>query len=224
MPIDFRKYPLPGRIRHHTLPYLYLPASELKIDMDYYPPLYDKIDWKEIFFNGKQPEALDIGCGKGAFLFEYSLQNTEKNILGMELRIAPVKWINTVIKGEDLKNCAAFWYSVANGIPFIADCSIDSIFYLFPDPWPKKRHIKRRAFNSLLLKEIFRVLKNDGELYLATDVPEVDEYHRAILKENGNFILNDITSDKGWNLPRTNKEKFCIKENIPYYRIICQKK
>ena len=64
-----------------------------------------------------------------------------------------------------------------------------------------------------------RVLKPDGSLLVQTDVLEVHEHHVKMLTKHDAYIFEIITEDFEWDLPITNKEKFCIKEKIPYYRI-----
>lgn len=225
MEIDFEKYPHPKRLRHHTAPNLYIPLSELKEDkQDHYPPLREKIDWKEFFTNGKKPNALDIGCGKASFLFDFAEENPDVNILGIEVREKLPDWINKVVKAYMLNNCAALWYSVVNGIPFIEDSSIDLAVYLFPDPWTKRKHIKRRAYNEGLLSELRRVLKPGGKLFLATDIEEVHAYHLKLIEKHEAYNCKVVETDDEWKLPQTNKEKFCRKENIPFYRIVCTRK
>ncbi|MFC2131441.1 tRNA (guanosine(46)-N7)-methyltransferase TrmB [Bacteroidota bacterium] len=224
MEIDFNKYPLPKRLRHHTTPNLYFKLSELKEKPGFYPPAVEEMDWEEVFINGKQPDMLDVGCGKGVFLLNMSEKYPDKNILGIELRKAAVEWINGVVRGEGIPNGAAIWYSVVNGLHFIEDKSIEKVFYLFPDPWPKRKHLKRRAFNEEFLSDIYRVLKDDGHFYLATDVPEVDSYHKKVLDVFGKFDYGIVQSDNQWLFPVTNKEKFCRKENISFFRLICSKK
>ncbi len=224
MNIDFGKYPLPKRLRHHTASNLYMPASELKLVSGYYPPLYDKVDWRLFFINGKKPDSLDIGCGKGAFLLEYSSQHPEMNILGIELRKLPVEWLDNIIRSEKIENCSVMWYSASNGLPFIETSSEKKIFYLFPDPWHKRKHRKRRTFGKIFLDELHRVLSDEGELLIATDVKEVDEYHKKTLERHGGFTFDVIGDDKDWELPITNKEKFCRDNNIEIFRLKCRKK
>jgi tRNA (guanine-N7-)-methyltransferase len=224
MDVDYNKYPLPKRMRHHTSPNLYFKYSELKKTPNYYPPLIDELNWEEIFFNGKRPDMLDIGCGKGRFLLSMSEQFPEKNILGIELRKPAVEWINNVVKGEEIMNCAAIWYSVVNGLNFIEGKSIEKIFYFFPDPWPKKKHLKRRVFSEEFIQECHRILKDKGELFLATDLEEVNEFHKRIIIQSGKFDYKIVTDDNQWQFPETNKENFCRREDVPFYRLICPKK
>ncbi len=224
MEINFEKYPLPKRLRHHTSPNLYFKYSDFKEKPDYYPDLYETIDWSKIFANGKPPDYIDLGCGKGFFLLQISELEKEKNILGIELRKSLVEWINNYVKGEKIPNAAALWYSIINGLYFIENESLEKVFYLFPDPWHKKKHFKRRAFNSGTVIEIYNKLKFGGKLYLATDVAEIDTYHKSILREFGKFDVNQVIVEEQWNLPPTNKESFCIKSYIPTFKLICEKK
>ena len=50
-----------------------------------------------------------------------------------------------------------------------SNIAIDQIWILFPDPWPKKRHHKRRLINEKFLKKIHRILKTEGKIYIGTD-------------------------------------------------------
>lgn len=219
MIIDSKKYPLPSRFRHHSSPNLYLPLSELKTIPDYYPPLIKEINWNDYFANGKAPDALDIGCGKGQFLLDFAELHPDINILGIELRKGPVEWLNQILKGEKIPNAAVIWYSVVNGLDFIESESISQVFYLFPDPWFKKKHIKRRAFNKKFLEMVNKILKPEGIFYIATDVIDVHNYHLQILNSINFFRYELVNSDSEWKLPRTNKELFCLKKNFEYYRV-----
>ncbi|MCX6155504.1 MAG: tRNA (guanosine(46)-N7)-methyltransferase TrmB [Candidatus Kapabacteria bacterium] len=221
--VDLKKYPFNHRLRHHTAPNLYFSIQELKYQPENYPLPLDSVNWEQIYSNKNPPDMLDIGCGRGIFLLNTALNNSEKNILGIEIRKGLTDWISEIVKGENIGNCAVLWYSVTNGIKFIQDESIESAFYLFPDPWYKRRHVKRRAFDLDFLNEVHRVLKPNGRLYLATDVEEINEYHKSTLQKFQKLKFNIIIDNSEWKLLSTNKENFCSANKIPIYRIIATK-
>jgi len=221
--IDYLEYPFEVKIRHHVTSQMYFKLEDLVNPTELYPPLMDKMDWSQCFANGKKPEILDIGCGKGIFLLSLANNNPEKNYLGIELRRYPVEWINSVVKGKNLGNCFALNYSVVNGLEFIESNSIEQIFYLFPDPWPKRKQQIRRAFNNDFLKMCDEIMVDGGRLYLATDCDYVDNYHRKLLTEYKKFDFKRPETNE-WDFPLTNKERFCVEKNINIYRWICTKK
>lgn len=214
------KYPYPRKVRHHASANLYLPVCELNHIPEYYPPLLDNKSISDDFGNKKSPSVLDIGCGKSRFLLDFALNNPNENILGLELRKSLVEWVQNVIKSEQIPNAWVYWYSAVNGLDYIARNSINSIFYLFPDPWPKQKQQRRRLFTLSFLKHIHNVLKPDGTLYLSTDCDYVDDYHKKILTQSGLFNFR-IPPEEEWNFPKTNKELFCIEKNIRIYRLTC---
>jgi tRNA (guanine-N7-)-methyltransferase len=221
--IDYKKYPYPHKIRHHVGTNLYFPLNEMTFTPLYYPPLYDEVDFLQIFKNNKPPSILDIGCGKGKFLIDIAELYPEDNVLGFEVRKVLVEWIQNFAEKENIENVWALWYTVVNGLSFLKENSIKKVFYLFPDPWPKKKQQNRRLFSENFLKDIYRVLTTDGKLYLATDCDYVDEHHKKTLDQSGLFNYR-IAENSEWNLPLTNKETFCKKKDIPVFRIICERK
>jgi tRNA (guanine-N7-)-methyltransferase len=209
--LDLRKYPMP-RVRHHVSPQLYMPADRQHVAPTWYPPLIDVAPWTEWFGNGRPADVLDLGCGRGTFLLHHALTFPDRNILGIEVRSMLTRYLADVIGGEGIAN--ALWYSVANGLRWIDTASIRYAVYLFPDPWPKKRHVKRRAFTPGFLDEVRRVLQPGAPLYLATDRPDVDDYQREVLNAHGGFTIID---DEPWPFPfKTDQQMFCERKDIPY--------
>lgn len=214
--IDFRRYPIP-RVRHHVSPQLYMPLEQQLIRPSWYPPLIASAEWLEWFFNAAPATVIDLGCGRGGFLLAHALAFPHINILGIEVRKVLIDWIQGVITGEQIPNANAVWYSAVNGLQWIESGSIDYVTYLFADPWPKKRHHKRRLFSSELLDELDRVLSPSGVIYLATDVPEVEEHQRSTIAEHGRFVVRDVSEEMPWPFPfATDQQAFCDRKGIPY--------
>lgn len=223
MHINLSKYPYPRKIRHHVGSNLYFSIDELTVKPNYYPPIITAIDFKEVFLNGKEPNVLDIGCGKGKFLLEYSSLFPDDNILGFEVRKLLAEWLQKVVRGENIDNANALWYTCVNGFDFLKENSIDSAFYLFPDPWPKTRQQNRRLFTNKFLDDLYRIIKPTGHLYLATDCDYVNDHHIKILNSSNKFEYHSASPSE-WDFPITNKEDFCIKKEIPVFKLICTPK
>ncbi|NQW29851.1 MAG: methyltransferase [Ignavibacteria bacterium] len=218
--INFKKYPVP-RVRHHSNPQVYLPAHQAQKDLEWYPPVIAQPSWDEFFQNGRSADVLDIGCGRGGFLLSHALNHPEMNILGVEVRNMLVDWTNKVIAGENIPNAHVVWYSMANGLQWIPSNSINYATYLFPDPWPKRRHKKRRAFTLEFLDELSRVLKPNGKLYLATDRPEVASHQHELIDESVTFELVDVITEplleNSWPfIFKTDQQRFSERKGIPY--------
>ena len=221
MSFDFSKYPLPKRYRHHVTPYSYFPFDENIPHKENYPPLYESINWKEHFDNKKSPNVLDIGSAFGRYTIKYAIENPNDNVLGIEVRKGPLDWMNSVVESEEMGNISGIWYSVVNRLDFLESNSIDKIFYFFPDPWFKSKHQKRRAFQMPMVEDCYRILKDDGTLFLQTDIEDVNEYHKELLEESK--LFNYSVPDK-WDLPTTDKEEHCIRKGFEYWRLVCKKK
>lgn len=220
--IDFSKYPLPRRWRHHVAPNMYFPYNDNIPNKETYPPLIDKINWQEHFHNGKAPNSLDIGSAWGKFTIQYSEEHKDENVLGIEIRQQTIDYAIDVKEKETIGNVSFLWYSIVNGLDFLENESIDKAFYFFPDPWFKEKHKKRRAFDMNFLENIYKVLKKDGVLYLQTDIKEVHEDQIELINKFGKYSI-ETPGENDWKLPRTNKEEECIRSGYEYWRTICRK-
>ena len=135
---------------------------------------------------GINPEKiyLEIGFGDGGHLAAYSERHPKIAFIGAEVfknGVANLLGLITGVKeGEDVceeinllpsrvDNVRIFNDDIRLLFPLIPDSSIDQVFLLFPDPWPKKRHEPRRFVNPTNLQEIARILKPNGILRVATD-------------------------------------------------------
>jgi tRNA (guanine-N7-)-methyltransferase len=157
-------------------------------------------------------------------MIRHALSYPETNILGIEVRESLTEYINGVVSGESIPNAHAEWYTLANGLDWIEPESIAYAVYLFPDPWPKKRHHKRRAFGHEFLAMLHRLLKPGGRLWLATDREDVDAYQREVLSESALFRVSPLLTDETWPFDfATDQQMFCRSKNIPYVRYFAEK-
>lgn len=133
---------------------------------------------KEIQYHPCPPQAeeidiLEIGPGRGDFIFHLARTNPDKKILGIEMGGLRYKKIVTRRDRLNLQN--VFFIHADARIPLysdLRDMQLEKIFVLFPDPWPRNRHRHKRLLTLDFLKILCGLLKSGGEFTLATDVAD----------------------------------------------------
>ncbi len=127
------------------------------------------LNWGELFGNDN-PVELEIGSGKGMFLKEAGRQFTDINFIGVELAGKFYRIAVSRLTRAGLPNVRIFY---ANGLDvldrWIPENSLQALHIYFPDPWPKKRHHKRRLFTPQLMKQAAAKVIAGGEFRVATD-------------------------------------------------------
>ncbi len=113
--------------------------------------------------------ALEIGFGGGEHLLAQAAHNPDTLFIGCEPYINGVAKCLVGIEEQNLKNIRLFTRDARELIEALPDACLDSVFILFPDPWPKARHNKRRLVNAQTLSMLARIHKKGGRLLLATD-------------------------------------------------------
>lgn len=129
----------------------------------------DAIDLKVLFNGAAERVLLEIGFGAGEHLAAIADENPDDGFIGCEPFINGVAQLLKEIEARDLQNIRIFNDDARNLMDRLPDKSIDEIFLLFPDPWPKKRHHKRRFICPENLTQIARILKLGGVFQVATD-------------------------------------------------------
>ena len=140
-------------------------------------PIY----WSDLFGNG-HPVHLEVGSGSGHWTAECALRRPGWNLFAVEKTTREVRRAKDKILRRGLKNVRFVRCDVLYFIrQFIAHDTIDGIHVYFPDPWPKRRHAKRRVIRPEIVMEFARVLKPDGLLHIKTDVASYQEQILRIL-------------------------------------------
>ena len=122
---------------------------------------------------------LEIGFGGGEHLLAQARRNPQTLVIGCEPYEDGVIKVLSAIESEGLKTIRIHMGDVRDVLRQLAPGSLDRAFILFPDPWPKRKHRKRRLVNSLLLDLLARALKPNAELRIATDI---GDYARTMLE------------------------------------------
>lgn len=152
-----------------------------------------KGNWRA-FFGNDNPIHIELGTGKGNFITTLAEQNPDINFFGVELHEEVL--IKAVKKAEakGLTNMSFLWMNVNDLEEYFAPGEVNRIYLNFSDPWPKKRHAKRRLTDRSFLAKYKNVLNPDGYIQLKTDNETLFEYS---LNEFAHemFLLSGITLD-----------------------------
>ena len=124
-------------------------------------------------FTRQAPVIMEIGFGMGDSLVEMALSNPENNYLGVEVHSPGVGSILSNIHKLQLTNLKVLSMDAVDLLSnYISNESLNGFVILFPDPWPKKRHHKRRLINQSLIDLLSSKLVSGGSLHIATDWQE----------------------------------------------------
>ena len=155
-------------------------------------PRDNKGNWNKVFNNDNNIE-IEIGMGIGKFIIEKAIQNPNVNFIGIEKYDSPL--VSAVKKLEELElNNLRLVCIDALGIEEIFDHEIDKIYLNFSDPWPKKRHVKRRLTSSVFLNKYESLFKNEKRIEMKTDNDDLYDYSCESFIENGYDIVKTDTN------------------------------
>lgn len=159
--------------------------------------------WREAF-QKDQPLVLEIGCGKGGFAGQYALQNPDKNIIALDIKIdmlgvgrrTIVKLFEEAGKApEEIDNLLLVNYNVEQLDRVItADDSITRLFINFCNPWPRPKHKKRRLTYYKKLEMYKTFLQPDAEIRFKTDDDELFEESLEYFAQSG-YEITYLTRD-----------------------------
>lgn len=153
----------------------------LRIDLSQQPPE----DLAALFPVPVDEVRLEIGFGGGEHLLDAARRNPASGLIGVEPFEAGLAKVATAIGREDLKNIRLYDDDATALLDWLPPASLARIDLLFPDPWPKKRHWKRRFVNPRNLDRITRALAAGGVFRFATDVEDYAEWTRAAAAAHG---------------------------------------
>ena len=146
-------------------------------------------------FNNKNPCVLDIGFGDGKLLSNIANINTNINFIGLEVYESGIGNILKQIENSNVNNLKV---SNIDAVSFLNNYVQNNSFYgislFFPDPWPKKRHYKRRIINANFLEGMLMKIKKNGFVKIVTDWENYGERIIELLDENKKFEkIQDIS-------------------------------
>ena len=149
-------------------------------------------------FPSDQPIVMDIGYGMGEATWQIAKANPSTNYLGVEVHMPGVGKLMARLDEYELTNVRlierdvfeVFYYMVKNS-------SLDGVHLFFPDPWPKKRHFKRRIVNERFLSDVAAKLKPGGYLHIATDWVPYAEWIKEVFSQT-KFFTGGVVERPDW--------------------------
>ena len=124
--------------------------------------------WHEIFGND-HPIHIEVGSGKGAFITGMAKANPEINYIGIDIQKSVLSYALDKVLEADVPNIKLLWVDGDSLTNYFEDGEIDQLYLNFSDPWPKKRHAKRRLTYHTFLSEYQLILQSQGQVELKTD-------------------------------------------------------
>ena len=181
--------------------------------------------WHEVFGNDN-PIHIEVGTGKGQFVLGMAKQNPDINYIGIELFDSVIVCaLEKVVEAEKPENLRLLKVNGAKLQEYFAKGDVSRVYLNFSDPWPKKRHAKRRLTHEGFLKLYESILIDNGEIHFKTDNRGLFEYSLVSMNQYG-MRLNYVSLDLHAEMPEDNimteyEEKFSAKGQ-PIYRLESQ--
>ena len=166
-------------------------------------------------FGNTRPVEIEIGIGKGRFLIDAAKRDSNSNFLGIEWAIKYLRIAHKRTLNANLSNIRFLRADAREFVEFfLPSNSVQAYHIYFPDPWPKKRHHKRRLINTEFRVEVERTLCAGGRVWLATDHQDYFEVIMEVFEDS--LILEPV--EVAWEGTRTNYERKYMDEGKLIFR------
>ena len=167
-------------------------------------------------FGNSRPVELEVGAGRGDFAVGYCSATPGVNLVCVEKKVNYLKRGVSKARDRGLDNIRFLNVEVQYFLSeYIADSSLQAVHMYFPDPWPKKRHNKRRTFQSGFLNLIFTKLAPGGKLYLRTDHRDYFEQMLEVMSAYDCFLV--IPTPEHISVHKTGFENRFVAQGLPIY-------
>jgi tRNA (guanine-N7-)-methyltransferase len=142
-----------------------------------------------VLFARSAPVTLEIGFGNGNSLAEMAANEPDSDFIGIEVHRPGVGHLLQKLQERDLDNVRVICADAVEVLErSLADASLQRVLLFFPDPWPKKKHHKRRIVQPAFVRLVARKLKTGGRFHLATDWQPYAEQMLEVMEASEHFI------------------------------------
>jgi len=164
----------------------------------------------------------DLGCGKGRFLLARAQAFPDTAFVGTDLQYGRLVRIREQARQRGLANIRLLHAESRYVLEYLfPPASLDVLYLFFPDPWPKRRHHRRRLVQASLLPLIYRVLKPSGLWHIATDHADYFTHIRRLLDADPRFLT--VPPFVPSEAEKTDFERIFEARGLPIYRCSVQR-
>lgn len=208
------------RLRNNPKAYDIMAENSELVILD---PVSHKGKFKDVF-EQQHPLHIEIGMGKGDFIYEMARRNPDINFIGIEKFPSVIAAaINKINQKEKLNNLKLMHYDAIQLNDIFAKNEVDHIYLNFSDPWPKKRHAKRRLTSHAFLDVYKNILIDNGQIEFKTDNRGLFEYSLVSVNQypmNLEYVSLDLhhSPEMENNVMTEYEKKFSV--NGPIYKMI----
>lgn len=172
------------------------------------------------------PIELEIGSNRGRFIKGLCAGRPEVHFVGIEIKRNLCTTAAKRLKRHDLDNGQFFPADARQAVPILfGEERLQAVYVLFPDPWWKKRHAKRRILNSDFLELLHAHLIEGGHLIVKTDVPFYAQHVRQLLSAIPQMFkaveVEEVPGADRWAM--TTRERHCEEDGIPINHLFVRK-
>lgn len=169
-------------------------------DFVYKLPKEFKGIWTKIFPN-PNPLFLELGCGKGQFITALAFDNPDKNFIGVEKLGDVLVYAARKVVEKELSNVILLEMDVGRLTEVFSDGEVSGIYLNFSDPWPKRRHAKRRLTHKKFLQQYKKIIRPGGFIKFKSDNRGLYQFSLQQLEENGFKIVKKSTDLHNSSIP-----------------------
>jgi tRNA (guanine-N7-)-methyltransferase len=155
----------------------------------------------EKIFGRSAPLHVDLGCGDGSFLCALAQRMPEKNFLGIERLLGRIG--TAARRAAEIANVRLLHLESSYAVHYLLSAgSVEAFYLLFPDPWPKRHHHRRRIVTPAFLDSVHAALGENGLFFFATDHLDYFQEVKQLARNHSGFSTTDVAVCSTTSHPR----------------------
>jgi tRNA (guanine-N7-)-methyltransferase len=159
------------------------------------PNIMERLDFAALF-SKSQPVELELGAGDGGFIIQYASLHPERNFVAVERLLGRLRKIDRKGRRADLTNLLGIRLEAGYLLKWmISPGSLSAVHVYFPDPWPKRRHWKRRLIEAEFVESVAAGLMTQGTIHARTDHAGYFEQIAGVFDASSAFVRAETSAD-----------------------------